>query len=112
LAAITVLKKICQHPQLLHAKMKTLREHVASSGAPSEGGVASLLAKLAAGPQDVVEQSGKLDFTARLLDNLLLQGHRVLIFSQWQKMLDIIGQVLDERDVSYFRIDGSMSKPE
>ena len=112
LAAITVIKKICQHPRLLHAKMKTLREHAEASGAPAEGGLASLLAKLAAGPQDVVAQSGKLQFMALLLDNLLQQGHRVLIFSQWQKMLDIIGQVLAERQVAYYRIDGSITKPE
>jgi SNF2 family DNA or RNA helicase len=39
LAAITVLKKICLHPRLLHSKMKTLRETAAASDGsePLEG---------------------------------------------------------------------------
>ncbi len=120
LAAITVLKKICQHPRLLHANMKTLRETDPVTGLPAaatdalEGTVASLLAKMTAGEGDaaVVEQSGKLSFTLTLVDDLLRGGHRVLIFSQWQKMLDIIGASLAARSISYVRLDGTVNKTE
>jgi SNF2 family DNA or RNA helicase len=74
--------------------------------------VSALLAKVALSEEDsvVTEQSGKLSFLLKLVDDLLSNGHRVLIFSQWQKMLDIIGQALKTRSISFLRMDGNMTK--
>lgn len=40
---------------------------------------------------NLVKSSGKLSLLDRMLKLLMADGHRVLIFSQFMKMLDIIG---------------------
>lgn len=123
LAAITVLKKICQHPRLLRADMKALRESSEpslmredsteeGSADPLEKPVRQLLERIGDDGEDLVGQSGKLYFLVKLVAELLETRHRVLVFSQWQKMLDIIGMVFKQRQWDYMRIDGRMSKTE
>lgn len=51
--------------------------------------------------------SGKLDLLYDKLNTALLSEHRVLVFSQFTSMLEIIARGLDERGVKYFYIDGS-----
>ncbi|CAN4123783.1 unnamed protein product [Withania somnifera] len=51
--------------------------------------------------------SAKCQELARLLPSLKLSGHRVLIFSQWTSMLDILEWTLDVIGVTYRRLDGS-----
>lgn len=43
---------------------------------------------------------------AELLPSLKQGGHRVLIFSQWTSMLDILEWTLDVIGVTYKRLDG------
>lgn len=50
---------------------------------------------------------GKLQTLARLLSNLQENGHRVLIFTQMAKMLDILQSFLAYHGYVYFRLDGS-----
>lgn len=42
--------------------------------------------------KDLVESSGKLSLLDRMLSLLFQDGHRVLIFSQFMRMLDILGE--------------------
>nr|XP_004231498.1 protein CHROMATIN REMODELING 19 isoform X1 [Solanum lycopersicum] len=51
--------------------------------------------------------SAKCQELAKLLPSLNLSGHRVLIFSQWTSMLDILEWTLDVIGVTYRRLDGS-----
>ncbi|KAG8498721.1 hypothetical protein CXB51_005049 [Gossypium anomalum] len=51
--------------------------------------------------------SAKCQALAELLPSLKRSGHRVLIFSQWTSMLDILEWTLDVIGVSYRRLDGS-----
>ncbi|GAV78796.1 SNF2_N domain-containing protein/Helicase_C domain-containing protein [Cephalotus follicularis] len=51
--------------------------------------------------------SAKCRTLAELLPSLKKGGHRVLIFSQWTSMLDILEWTLDVIGVSYSRLDGS-----
>jgi SNF2 family DNA or RNA helicase len=51
--------------------------------------------------------SGKLELLLELLKNGVESGHRILIFSQFRSMLDIIAKVLDENRLDYFYINGS-----
>ncbi|XP_060191243.1 protein CHROMATIN REMODELING 19 [Lycium barbarum] len=51
--------------------------------------------------------SAKCQELAKLLPSLKLSGHRVLIFSQWTSMLDILEWTLDVIGVTYRRLDGS-----
>lgn len=55
--------------------------------------------------------SGKMIFLFNVLQNLKQEGHRVLIFSQSTKMLDIIQKVLSSRGYSFLRLDGTISNP-
>eukprot|EP00262_Sarcandra_glabra_P002084 TRINITY_DN1233_c1_g1_i2.p1 TRINITY_DN1233_c1_g1~~TRINITY_DN1233_c1_g1_i2.p1 ORF type:complete len:740 (+),score=133.64 TRINITY_DN1233_c1_g1_i2:255-2474(+) len=51
--------------------------------------------------------SAKSQALAKLLPSLKEGGHRVLIFSQWTSMLDILEWTLDVIGVTYRRLDGS-----
>ncbi|KAJ8629709.1 hypothetical protein MRB53_023032 [Persea americana] len=51
--------------------------------------------------------SAKCKALAELLPSLKEHGHRVLIFSQWTAMLDILEWALDVIGVTYLRLDGS-----
>ncbi|XP_017971610.1 PREDICTED: protein CHROMATIN REMODELING 19 [Theobroma cacao] len=51
--------------------------------------------------------SAKCQALAELLPSLKKSGHRVLIFSQWTSMLDILEWTLDVIGVTYRRLDGS-----
>ncbi|KAI8463605.1 MAG: P-loop containing nucleoside triphosphate hydrolase protein [Monoraphidium minutum] len=59
-------------------------------------------------PEVLVEQCGKLALMQRLLDRLKAGGHKVLIFSQMTKMLDLIESYLEQRRERACRIDGSI----
>ncbi|ESQ33096.1 hypothetical protein EUTSA_v10003689mg [Eutrema salsugineum] len=51
--------------------------------------------------------SAKCRTLAELLPSMKQSGHRVLIFSQWTSMLDILEWTLDVIGVTYRRLDGS-----
>lgn len=51
--------------------------------------------------------SAKLAALLELLQEAIDGGHRVLVFSQFTSMLDLIGEALNENDISYCRLDGS-----
>ena len=51
--------------------------------------------------------SGKLDLLYGRLETAIASGHRVLVFSQFTSMLELISKGLDERNINYFYIDGS-----
>lgn len=58
--------------------------------------------------QRVIRGSGKLLLLDKLLCRLRETGHRVLIFSQMVRMLDILGEYLTLRRFPYQRLDGSI----
>ncbi|KAL6350115.1 hypothetical protein AAG906_004053 [Vitis piasezkii] len=58
-------------------------------------------------PDKHVMVSAKCRALAELLPALKQGGHRVLIFSQWTSMLDILEWTLDVIGVTYRRLDGS-----
>ena len=53
------------------------------------------------------KESAKLDVLLSMLDNLLSEGRRILLFSQFTGMLDLIEIALRERGISWLRLDGS-----
>lgn len=50
---------------------------------------------------------GKLQKLSELLHEIIPQGHRVLIFTQMSKVLDILEQFLNYNGYTYMRLDGS-----
>ena len=58
---------------------------------------------------DIVENSGKMVLLDKLLKKLKENGHRVLLFTQMTKILDILEDYLVMRQYPYCRIDGNTS---
>ncbi|KAF2088907.1 chromo domain-containing protein 1 [Saccharata proteae CBS 121410] len=57
----------------------------------------------------LITSSGKMMLLDRLLTKLRKENHRVLIFSQMVKMLDILGDYLQLRGYQFQRLDGTIS---
>ncbi|GMH36110.1 hypothetical protein BSKO_03978 [Bryopsis sp. KO-2023] len=87
------LRKCCLHPYLIDGV-----EHVLNDP------------KLAL--QKLVEASGKLDLLHKMLQRLLAGGHRVLIYSQFVMMLDILEEYVIGQSWGHQRIDGNVGGPE
>ncbi|XP_056591862.1 chromodomain-helicase-DNA-binding protein 1 isoform X2 [Triplophysa dalaica] len=60
------------------------------------------------GLQHLIRSSGKLVLLDKLLVRLKERGHRVLIFSQMVRMLDILAEYLKSRQFLFQRLDGSI----
>ncbi|XP_055489251.1 chromodomain-helicase-DNA-binding protein 1 isoform X2 [Leucoraja erinacea] len=58
--------------------------------------------------QHLIRSSGKLILLDKLLCRLKERGHRVLIFSQMVRMLDILAEYLKCRQFCFQRLDGSI----
>ena len=56
----------------------------------------------------LIQASSKLQFLDLILPRLKEDGHRVLIFSQFTRMLDILETFLEGKEHSYLRIDGTV----
>ncbi|MFD2246788.1 DEAD/DEAH box helicase [Pontibacter ruber] len=52
-------------------------------------------------------ESGKLKEVMRMTKNVVGKGHKVLIFSQFVKHLELIRRVLDEKEITYAYLDGN-----
>ncbi|MBR0365390.1 MAG: DEAD/DEAH box helicase, partial [Clostridia bacterium] len=52
-------------------------------------------------------ESGKLDLLMELIRNGIGSGHRILVFSQFRSMLDIIEKAIISEGIEYFYIHGS-----
>lgn len=51
--------------------------------------------------------SAKLELLQETLDEVVAEGHRVLIFSQWTSMLDLVEPALRESGWDFCRLDGA-----
>ena len=60
--------------------------------------------------EDIIEASGKLSVLDRILIKLKENDHRVVIFSQFTSMLDILADFLHLRGHQYARLDGSTNR--
>lgn len=52
-------------------------------------------------------ESGKLKEVIRMTRSIVAKGHKVLVFSQFVKHLEIVRQVLDEKGITYAYLDGN-----
>ncbi|KAL3915090.1 MAG: hypothetical protein SGILL_005808, partial [Bacillariaceae sp.] len=88
------LRKCCNHLFLLNGVEEDLREKETE---PLDEG------------DFVTKASGKLVLLDKLLPRLKQDGHRILLFSQFKIMLDILEDYLDAREYKFERIDGSIT---
>ncbi|XP_062566324.1 DNA excision repair protein ERCC-6-like [Saccostrea cucullata] len=116
LVALTVLKKICDHPRLLSrracAQLGLDGEHALDDSAlESEEGHQCAANQIKNMPDNVlIQESGKLIIIMDLLDQMKREGHRCLVFSQSRKMLDIIQQLISNRGHKVMRLDGTITQ--
>ena len=57
--------------------------------------------------EDYTGGSGKVDSFEELIEDAILGGHRILVFSQFTSMLDRIKLRLDEKDIKHLYLNGS-----
>ena len=86
LGGIDVLRKIVNHPDLLERRTQAANEGYGDS-----------------------VRSGKLQVTLKVLSLWREQGHRCLVFSQTQQMLDILESAVASAGYNYRRMDGNTS---
>lgn len=87
------LKKCCNHPYLF---VKAQMEAPKLKNGAYEGTA-------------LVKACAKLELLEKMLLKLKAGNHRVLIFSQMTKVLDILEEFLDYMGYKYERIDGSIT---
>lgn len=58
-------------------------------------------------PDSLILNSGKFKYLDDMLPKLKAEGHRVLLFSQFTMMLDVVERYLQIRNHHYCRLDGS-----
>jgi superfamily II DNA or RNA helicase len=75
--ALTRLRQVCCHPALVSADSKP-----------------------------TVDASGKLDALMDMLQDVIAEGHRVLVFSQFVEMLKIVRKALDKAHITYEYLTG------
>jgi chromodomain-helicase-DNA-binding protein 1 len=87
------LKKISNHPYMFHG----VEDRVLAGSDRREDQIKGL-----------ITSSGKMMLLDQLLAKLKKDNHRVLIFSQMVKMLDILGDYLRIRGYQFQRLDGTI----
>jgi SNF2 family DNA or RNA helicase len=91
------LRKCCNHPYLV----KGVEERAVSELPESEQHDEAVL------QQKLVEASGKFVLLDKLLPRLFAEGHKVLIFSQMVRVLNLLEDFLKHRNYTFERLDGS-----
>ncbi|TFK38607.1 SNF2-family ATP dependent chromatin remodeling factor snf21 [Crucibulum laeve] len=87
------LRKICQHPFLF----ESVEDKISPSGFIDD---------------KIVRTSGKLELLNRVLPKFFFTGHRVLIFFQMTKVMDIMEDFLKMMGWKYLRLDGGTKTEE
>ena len=97
------LRKVCNHPYLIKGAEEQIlieRRDVLKDNEPKDNNDFVY--------ESLIRSSGKMILLDKLLAKLKVDGHRVLIFSQMKKMLDILGDYLLYRGYSFQRLDGGV----
>uniref|UniRef100_A0A3B4AM20 Uncharacterized protein n=1 Tax=Periophthalmus magnuspinnatus TaxID=409849 RepID=A0A3B4AM20_9GOBI len=91
------LRKCCNHPYLITGAEEKILESFRKSHSPDAPDFQL---------QAMIQAAGKLVLIDKLLPKLLSGGHKVLVFSQMVRCLDILEDYLIQRRYTYERIDG------
>ncbi|KAL1496220.1 hypothetical protein AB1Y20_016183 [Prymnesium parvum] len=89
------LKKCANHPWLIEAPLEPQADVLSDEQL-----------------RDLVESCGKMQLLHRMLPKLEQAGHRVLIFSQMTRMLDVLEDYLIKMNFGFERLDGNVGSQE
>ncbi|KAH0793578.1 SNF2 family N-terminal domain containing protein [Histomonas meleagridis] len=99
------LRKVCNHPFLIRDAEEGVITDMIGNNPDLE-----LLSRTEIRQKAIVDSAGKMILIDKLLPKLKSDGHKVLIFSQMVRILDIIEDYLNMKHYTYERIDGSISQ--
>ena len=108
------LRKVCNHPFLLRGVEDALVSRAVSTFRASAAGSSAAadpheLARVV--NEQLVSCSGKLILLDKLLPRLRAGGHKVLVFSQFVRALDLLADYAALRGYAYERLDGRIRGP-
>ncbi|KAJ8576442.1 hypothetical protein ON010_g2769 [Phytophthora cinnamomi] len=89
------LRKCCNHPFLIKGVEERELEELGSHPTPSQV------------MEKTIECSGKMMLVSKLIPKLKRDGHKILIFSQFLKQLDLLERYCEANSFVYERLDGS-----
>ncbi|RLN56226.1 hypothetical protein BBJ28_00014137 [Nothophytophthora sp. Chile5] len=89
------LRKCCNHPFLIKGVEERELAELGSRPAPTE-----IMEK-------TIHCSGKMVLVSKLIPKLRREGHKILIFSQFLKQLDLLERYCEANSFGYERLDGS-----
>ncbi|CAI5712273.1 unnamed protein product [Hyaloperonospora brassicae] len=89
------LRKCCNHPFLIKGVEERELDELGSNPTPAQ-----VIEK-------TIECSGKMMLVSKLIPKLKRDGHKILIFSQFLKQLDLLERYCDANAFVYERLDGS-----
>lgn len=103
------LRKACNHPFLIRgAEERIVADAIASAKETTdELGIDPVVEPMKIFGEQLIKSSGKFVLLAKLLPKLYSGGHKVLIFSQMVKVLDLLEELLKWKKYRYERLDGS-----
>ncbi|HYD48630.1 MAG TPA: SNF2-related protein, partial [Terriglobales bacterium] len=58
-------------------------------------------------PGQQAQSSSKIEVLREALENVVADGHKALVFSQWTSLLDLIEPHLEQASIGFTRLDGS-----
>eukprot|EP00045_Choanoeca_perplexa_P018934 m.293609 g.293609 ORF g.293609 m.293609 type:complete len:1204 (+) comp26561_c0_seq1:142-3753(+) len=99
--AVMHLRKLCCHPFLFPEVETDLFNHLQLTGGPAAGQFLNGV--------DLWRSAGKLELLERMIPKLRRFGHRILLFSQFTTLLNILEDYFRYRGIRYCRMDGSTS---
>jgi chromodomain-helicase-DNA-binding protein 7 len=102
------LRKVCNHPFLLDGveHKETERQYKEYLENGDFEGKTPEEQQYMLNEHGYVMNSGKMVLLDKLLPRLKAEGHKILIFSQMVKMLDLIAEFCEFRNYRYERLDG------
>jgi SWI/SNF-related matrix-associated actin-dependent regulator of chromatin subfamily A member 5 len=98
-----LLKSLCMELRLLCCHPRLVPTDSDSDDSDSDSDEAVEVSRL-------VAESGKLEVLDRLLAKLHASGHRVVLFSQFTSMLDVLERLLEQRGYKFARLDGNVCR--
>ena len=102
------IRKCCNHPFLVQGAEDKILSDAAAKLKEKEGTGGSVDYLKLFG-EHLVKSSGKMVLIEKLLQKLFTGGHKVLIFSQMVRVLDLLEELLKLKKYRYERLDGSTS---
>uniref|UniRef100_H3GJ31 Chromodomain-helicase-DNA-binding protein 9 n=1 Tax=Phytophthora ramorum TaxID=164328 RepID=H3GJ31_PHYRM len=91
------LRKCCNHPFLIKGVEERELEELGDRPTPAQV------------MEKTIECSGKMVLVSKLMPKLKRDGHKILIFSQFLKQLDLLERYCEANSFVYERLDGSTS---